>query len=144
MNIDTWTEDINELLPNTVLIYNTDVKAPVERDDLILYPIPMNSMARKINPKLAKMVANMIYVGVLAEMLEIPQDVLEEAIAKQFGGKEKAIEINVQASLKGREYFKEELEKKDNFYVEKRNKNKTIRKVNSNEKEKINFNFLIF
>ena len=54
MNIDTWTEDINELLPNTVLIYNTDVKAPVERDDLILYPIPMNSMGRKINPKLAE------------------------------------------------------------------------------------------
>ena len=133
MNIDTWTEDINELLPNTVLIYNTDVKAPVERDDLIMYPIPMNSMARKINPKLAKMVANMIYVGVLAEMLEIPQEVLEEAIAKQFGGKEKAIEINVQASLKGREYFKTELEKKDKFYVEKRKKDKNQFLIDGNE-----------
>ena len=133
MNIDTWTDDINELLPNTVLIYNTDVKAPVERDDLILYPIPMNSMARKINPKLAKMVANMIYVGVLAEMLEIPQQILEEAIAKQFGGKEKAIEINVQASLKGREYFKAELEKKDCFYVEKRKRDRNQFLIDGNE-----------
>ena len=106
MNIDTWSEDIEKLAPGTVLIHNTDVKAPVARNDLIVYPVPMTSMARKINPKLSKMVANMIYVGIMAEMLEIPQNILEEAISKQFGGKEKAIEINSQASISGREYFK--------------------------------------
>ena len=133
MNIDTWNEDIEKLVPGSVLIHNTDVKAPVNREDLIVYPVPMTSMARKINPKLSKMVANMIYVGIIAEILGIPQDLLEEAISKQFGGKEKAIEINSQASLSGRDYFKKELEKKDNYYVEKRNKNKEQFLIDGNE-----------
>ena len=133
MNTDTWTEDISGLEPGTVLIHNTDTRMPVDRDDLILYPVPMTSMARKINPKLAKMVANMIYVGIMAEMLEIPQDILEEAIAKQFGGKEKAIQINSEASIKGREYFREELEKNDNFYVEKRKRDKNQFLIDGNE-----------
>ena len=133
MNVDTWAEDIENLEPGTVLIHNTDTRMPVDRDDLILYPVPMTSMARKINPKLAKMVANMIYVGIMAEMLEIPQAILEEAIAKQFGGKEKAIQINSEASIKGREYFREELEKSDNFYVEKRKRDKNQFLIDGNE-----------
>ena len=133
MNVDTWAEDIEGLEPGSVLIYNTDTRMPVERDDLILYPVPMSSMARKINPKLAKMVANMIYVGIMAEMLEIPQTILEEAIAKQFGGKEKAIQINSEASIKGRDYFREELEKTDNFYVEKRKLDKKQFLIDGNE-----------
>ena len=63
-------------------------------------------MARKINPKLSKMVANMVYVGIIAEMVKIPQDILEEAISKQFNGKEKAIEINAEASIAGRNISK--------------------------------------
>ena len=133
MNNDTWAEDLAELSPGSVVIYNTDVKAPVDRDDLILYPASMTSMARELNPKLAKMVANMIYVGVMAEMLEIPQKIVEEAIAKQFKGKEKAIEINSKASIMGREHFKNELGKDDPYYVEKRKKDKKQFLIEGNE-----------
>ena len=75
----------------------------------------------------------MIYVGVIAEMVEIPQDVLEEAISKQFNGNEKAIEINADASIAGREYFRNELNKKDNFYVEKRDKDEKQFLIDGNE-----------
>ena len=133
MNPDTWVEDIENLEPNTVLIYNTDTRLPVDREDLILYPVPMGTMGRKINPKLAKLVANMIYVGIVAEMLEIPQGILEEAIAKQFGGKEKAIQINSQASISGREFFTNELDKADNYYLEKREFDKNQFLIDGNE-----------
>ena len=122
MNKDTWTEDLTELKSGTVVIYNTNVKAPIDRDDLVLYPADMTAMARTLNPKLAKLVSNMIYVGIMAEMLEIPQDIVEDAISKQFNGKEKAIEINSQASILGREHFKNELKKNDPYYVEARKK----------------------
>ena len=120
MNIDTWADDLAELKSGTVVIYNTNVKAPIDRDDLVLYPADMTAMARTLNPKLAKLVSNMIYVGIMAEMLEIPQDIVEDAISKQFNGKEKAIEINSQASILGREHFKNELKKNDPYYVEAR------------------------
>jgi len=133
MNIDTWAEDLAELRAGTVVIYNTDLKAPVDRDDLILYPAAMTSMARELNPKLAKMVANMVYVGIMAEMLEIPQKIIEEAISKQFQGKEKAIEINSKASIMGREHFKNELNKEDPYYIEKRKKDKNQFLIEGNE-----------
>ncbi len=133
MNIDTWAEDLAELSPGTVVIYNTDVKAPINRDDLILYPAAMTSMARELNPKLAKMVSNMVYVGIMAEMLEIPQKIVEESISKQFKGKEKAIEINSKASIMGREHFKNELKKEDSYYVEKRKKDKKQFLIEGNE-----------
>ena len=66
----------------------------MEREDVISYPVPMTKIARGLNPKLARMIANVVYVGVLAEILGMDQDVLEAAISKQFGGKEKAIELN--------------------------------------------------
>ena len=47
MNLDTWAEDIAELTPGAVVIYNADVKAPIERDELILYAAPMTTMANK-------------------------------------------------------------------------------------------------
>ena len=92
----------------------------MEREDVISYPVPMTKIARGLNPKLARMIANVVYVGVLAELLGMDQDVLEAAIAKQFGGKEKAIELNSEAARLGRAYCAEELTKSDPYAVEAR------------------------
>ena len=96
VNKDTWVEDLAGLTPGTVVIWNSDAKMPMEREDVISYPVPMTTLARGISPKLAKMVANVIYVGVLAEMLDMDQEVINQSIAKQFGSKTKAIELNIQ------------------------------------------------
>ena len=66
------------------------------------------------------MIANVVYVGVLAELLGMDQEVLEAAIAKQFGGKAKAIELNAEAARLGRAYCSEELTKSDAYAVEAR------------------------
>jgi 2-oxoglutarate ferredoxin oxidoreductase subunit alpha len=59
----------------------------MNREDIISYPVPMTKIARGLNPKLARMIANVVYVGVIAEIIGMDQQVLEEAVAKQFGGK---------------------------------------------------------
>ncbi len=118
MNKKTWDDDIEKLASGSVVIYNTDVRMPVERDDLILYPLPMTKLARGLNAKLARMIANMVYVGALAELLDMNQKVLEIAVAKQFGAKAKAIELNVQAILLGRQYVAENLTKTDPYILE--------------------------
>jgi len=133
MNKATWLKDIEKLEPGSVIIYNSDVKMPVERDDCILYPVPMTKMARKIHPKLARMIANVIYVGVLAEVLNLDQKVIEESIAKQFQGKEKAIELNLTAANAGREYFQENLKKTDPYNIESRTKDDDAFLLEGNE-----------
>ncbi|MAX45770.1 MAG: ferredoxin oxidoreductase [Euryarchaeota archaeon] len=120
VNPATWEEDLASLEPGTVVIWNMDSKMPMEREDVISYPVPMTKIARKLNPKLARMIANVVYVGVLAELLGMDQEVLEAAISKQFGGKAKAIELNAEAARLGRAYCAEELTKSDNYTVESR------------------------
>ena len=78
MNPATWEEDLAALEPGSVVIWNSDTKKKtMDREDVISYPVPMSSLARKINPKIAKLVTNIIYVGVLAELLGIDQACLE-------------------------------------------------------------------
>ena len=112
MNKTTWEKDLDNCLPGTVIIYNTDVKMPPpEKEGCIIYGTAMTKMARSINPKLARMIANMVYVGVLADLLSLDQAILEGAVAKQFNGKEKAISLNLQAINMAREWSAENIEK---------------------------------
>jgi len=121
VNPATWDEDLAAVEPGTVVVWNSDTKKKtVEREDIISYPVPMSSLARKINPKIAKLVTNIVYVGVLAELLGIDQACLESAVARQFKGKESAIELNITALGLGRDYCKENLTKTDPYTTESR------------------------
>ncbi|HIG19670.1 MAG: 2-oxoacid:acceptor oxidoreductase subunit alpha [Methanobacteriota archaeon] len=133
MNKATWDNDIASLESGTVVIYNSDVKLPVERDDLILYPIPMTTIARGLNPKLARMIANMVYVGVIAELIGLDSTILDNAVNKQFNGKAKAIELNATAITLGREYVVENFEQICPYALEAREVNPESFIIDGNE-----------
>ena len=118
VNPATWEEDLAALEPGTVVIWNENSKLPMDRDDVISYPIPMTKIARGINPKLAKLITNIVYVGAIAEILGIEKSALESAVKKQFKGKTSAIELNSDALEQGRAHFRENLEKIDPYTVE--------------------------
>jgi 2-oxoglutarate ferredoxin oxidoreductase subunit alpha len=134
VNPATWEEDLAALEPGSVVIWNSDTKKKtVDRDDIVSYPVPMSSLARKINPKIAKLVTNIVYVGVLAELLGIDQTCLESAVAKQFKGKATAVELNITALGLGRDYCKENFTKQDPFTVESREVEKPQFFIEGNE-----------
>ena len=110
LNPATWEEDLAILEPGSSVIWNTDSKMEMNREDVISYPVPMTKIARGLNPKLARMIANVVYVGVIAELIGMDQTVLEEAISKQFNGKAKAIDLNSEAARLGRSYAAEHFE----------------------------------
>jgi len=133
MNKDTWEKDMKNLEPGTVIIYNQDAKLPVERDDCITLPMPMTKMARSISPKLAKLMANMYYVGALAHILKIDDSAIKSAVSLQFGGKEKAIEWNLQAIAEGKAFAEENWDYESEFVVEARDKNPNTFLIEGNE-----------
>ena len=133
MNNDTWDKDLYNLEPGTVIIYNQDAKLPVERDDCIVLPMPMTKMARSISPKMAKLMANMYYVGALAHLLDIDQKAIEAAVSSQFGGKEKAIEWNLQAIAEGKAYAEENWNYESEFRAESREKDPNTFLIEGNE-----------
>ena len=133
MNKDTWHKDLARIEPGTIVIYNEDAKLPVDRDDCPSYGMPMTKMARGINPKLARLMCNMYYVGALAHLLEIDVAAIDESLNNQFKGKEKAIELNQRAISEGRAYAAENWEGPVQYCVEARDKNPDTFLVEGNE-----------
>ena len=122
MNKDTWFKDVNGAEPGTIILYNEDAKMPVDRDDCLVFGMPMTKMARGINPKMAKMIANMYYVGVLQHLIGIKQEALEHAVNRQFNGKASAVEANLRAIEEGRLYAAENIEWDQPYTLENREK----------------------
>ena len=134
MNKATWDDDIEACLPGTVIVHNTNVKMAVAREDCIVIGVPMTKIARGLNPKLARMIANMVYVGVLAEILGFDDTILSSAVSRQFGGKARAIELNLEALALGRNFIAENVDIDEIPYrIEARDRNGEEFLVEGNE-----------
>ena len=124
MNTQTAKDDVLALEPGAVCISPVESKLNELRSDVIHYLVPFAELAAATtdNIKLRKLLTNMLYVGILAELLEISEKEIEAAIHRQFEGKAKAIELNYNAVRIARQWAKENLKKQDPFFVEPLNK----------------------
>ena len=64
------------------------------------------------------MVANMVYVGILARMIGIDMEAIRYALDVHFKGKQKAVDLNFNVAKASYDWAGENLEKKDPYYVE--------------------------
>ncbi len=124
MNPQTAREDVLALEPGAVSISPIEFKLNEVRNDVIHYLVPFTELAAKTteNIKLRKLLTNMLYVGILAELLEISEKEIERSIHKQFEGKTKAIDLNQNAVRLARAWTKENVKKQDPFFIEALNK----------------------
>ena len=124
MNPQTGVEDVKGLRPGAVCISPVELSLDKVRSDVRHYQVPFGQLAAETteNIKLRKLVTNMIYVGVIAELLNIEQSEIEKAIRSQFEGKTKVIDLNLNAYNKGRQWATENLKKEDPYFVERLDK----------------------
>ena len=124
LNPSTYLQDIPRVRPGGVVIHEAEyiITGPARRDDVVYYPVPFAKLAARhiTEIKLKKALTNMIYVGVLAEMLGIEDGAIQAALSHQLRAKEKAVKVNLDSVALGRTYFKENLKKQDPFVVERR------------------------
>ena len=120
MNPQTAIDDVKSLSPGAVCISPVELKLDAIRKDVLHYQVPFTELAAKAseNLKLRKLLMNMLYVGVVAELLNIDHGQIENSISKQFEGKAKAIDLNLNAVKIGREWARENLKKEDPYFVE--------------------------
>ncbi len=113
MNSETAREDVMNLDPNRVVVYEETLKLNQYRKDLTFFPVPFAKLAIEITPdsRLRKLLANMIYVGVVGELLEIDPAEMELALTKQFKGKAKAVALNKTALDLGSKFARENFDK---------------------------------
>ena len=123
MNPETAREDIAALPAGGVAIHEETLKLDQARDDLFFYPVPFDKITAAICPeaKLRKLVKNMVYVGVAAQLLRIDLSIVEAGLRRQFAKKQKVFDLNFGAVKAGFEYAQENLTKRDPYFIEKMN-----------------------
>jgi 2-oxoglutarate/2-oxoacid ferredoxin oxidoreductase subunit alpha len=125
MNVETARNDVMSLGPGAAVLYDEPLNLSSLRDDLIFYSVPYDKLVATVCPeaKLRKLVKNMIYVGVVAKLLDIDMGEVEKALRKQFAKKVKAANMNFAAAQAGFDYAAASLTKADPYRIERMNKN---------------------
>ena len=120
MNAETAREDVLSLEAGAAVIYDESLKLNELRSDVTYYAVPFDQLAATTgaDAKLRKLVKNMVYVGVAAQLLSIDMERLEQTVRKQFAKKVKAAELNLSAVRVGFDYAASTLTKQDPFVVE--------------------------
>jgi 2-oxoglutarate ferredoxin oxidoreductase subunit alpha len=118
VNPATWQQDVAGVKSGGAVVHEESFpcKGDSLREDLTYYPVPFTALAKEHfadKGDLRKYLMNMIYVGVLAQLLEIPQATVEASLQTQFRRKPKAVELNMTAINVGLEYARQHLEKHD-------------------------------
>src|SRR5205807_924495 len=124
MNPETAREDVMKLESGAAVVYDEPLKLDALRSDLHFYPVPFDKLVGPVCPeaKLRKLVRNMIYDGIVANLLSIDMEEVHKALLKQFGKKKaKAAELNWGACQAGFEYAAKTFTKTDPFRVERMN-----------------------
>src|SRR5207244_9149578 len=120
MNPETAREDVLSLAAGAAVLFDEPLKLNALRDDLIFYSVPYDKLVAAVCPeaKLRKLVKNMIYVGVAAQLLTLDMLQVEKSVRKQFKRKQKAADLNMAAVKAGYDYAASTLTKADPFVVQ--------------------------
>ena len=122
MNPATWEEDVANVRPGGAIVHEATLPrvGAAARDDVSWYPVPFARLARErleAKPDLRKYLQNMIYVGVLQELIGLDPAAVERGVRDQFRTKPKAADLNLAAVQVGVEYTRDNLAKTDPFRV---------------------------
>jgi len=134
MNAETAQEDVLSLAAGAAVIYDEPLNLNKLRSDLVFYPVPFDKLVAPVCPeaKLRKLVKNMIYVGVAAQLLGVDMAEVEKALRKQFAKKVKAANLNLAAVRAGFDFAAANLTKQDPYFIQRMDKNQGMIIIDGN------------
>jgi 2-oxoglutarate/2-oxoacid ferredoxin oxidoreductase subunit alpha len=117
-NQDTAAEDIQNLPPGGVVIIPAEWKWGQSRQDITYYEVPAKDILGEfdIPTDFKERVYSMTYVGVVAQLFDIPLDIAHQALLDSFNGKEKPTKMNYQVVERAYQWSAENLSKQDSFH----------------------------
>jgi 2-oxoglutarate ferredoxin oxidoreductase subunit alpha len=134
MNEATYEEDLRYLDEGGVCFFPDSFKVKNTRPDVLCYPMPVKDLVRKAAPPkhLRDYVRNMVYVGVVAEILGIELKEIRGALETHFLGKKAPIELNMSVVEQAAEWARENLTKKDPYVVQRDNQTEGMILIDGN------------
>jgi 2-oxoglutarate ferredoxin oxidoreductase subunit alpha len=134
-NQATVIQDIQTLPAGGICIYNGDWRSIPQREDITYYAVPVNQFIRDtgMKGKLRDYISNMVYVGALAYLLDIPLERLEEALFFLFKGKQRTVDANMAVVRAAYEWSVANLERNHPYRVEPMNETEGLIMMTGNE-----------
>jgi 2-oxoglutarate/2-oxoacid ferredoxin oxidoreductase subunit alpha len=134
LNPETAKDDVLALPAGAVAIYEENMNLKQYRDDVICYPVPFDKITAAVcsEAKLRKLVKNMVYVGVVANLLHLDLAIIETSVRKQFSKKQKVFDLNFGAVKAGFDFAQEKLVKQDPFLIEAMDRTKGLIIIDGN------------
>ncbi|MFZ0395492.1 MAG: 2-oxoacid:acceptor oxidoreductase subunit alpha [Terracidiphilus sp.] len=134
LNPETAKDDMLALPAGAAAIYEENMNLKQYRDDVVCYPVPFDKITAAVcsEAKLRKLVKNMVYVGVVANLLHLDLDIIEQSVRKQFAKKQKVFDLNFGAVKAGFEFAQEKLVKQDPFAIEAMDRTKGLIIIDGN------------
>ncbi len=119
MNPATFSQDLESVMPGGVFFYADDIRMAVNREDILSFPMPVKRLTTDSGApsSLRSYVANMVYVGVLAQKIGIDLDKIYQALDFHFKGKTKPIDMNFNVIKAAFDWSQEQLEEEAPFKV---------------------------
>lgn len=112
LNPSTALDDQKQLKPGGLFLHSSDCKLdPAQlRADAMAVTLPLRELTQNLSPSIRtrKLLANMVYVGILAEILGLDQAILGQTISDQFEGKGDLLKANHDAVQAGRQWAKDQ------------------------------------
>lgn len=120
MNPMTFEEDINYNISGGVVFYADHINMSLERDDIVVYPMPVKDLIEKadVPRNLREYMQNMVYVGIVSQMLGINLDVVHKVLLNQFNKKTSVAKSNFAVVKLAADWAKDNLEKEDRYYIQ--------------------------
>ena len=134
MNPTTFAEDLGNLASGGVCFYDDRFTITEQRSDVVFYPMPVRALVNDIDPPkdLRDYIANMAYVGVVAEMLGIEMDEIQGALETHFLGKQSAVDLNMRMIQAAASWADENLIKQDPYHIERSDQTHDLLLVDGN------------
>ena len=110
MNVQTYHKDLEEVSPGGILIYDSTWPrhALLNRDDITIIGVPLARMCNEHFPSARAriLMKNVVYVGVLAALMDIDTKILKTLLEETFASKpEPCFDLIALSSCKGSPEF---------------------------------------
>ena len=125
MNPNTIDSDLEKLNDGGYLLIDKDFKFNKPTSNITIYPMPVEQILKACNmpQNLSIYLANMVYVGILAYIIGIDLEKIEEALDQHFNSRRSAVEPNLNVIQSAFDWAQNNLKLNKKYYLQASDRN---------------------
>lgn len=100
--------------PGGFLVYNANDGKPPQTNELKMYGLPLNDLAKKINFTKGR---NIVTIGAMVKLFDLPYDKAEEVVRRQLGRKKELLDQNLLALKTGYDYVEQNIAQESPYHL---------------------------